>query len=128
MLSQVIVMGAGEFQKWYEAKDEKTTALEELKKNPTVGLMEDYGCLECHSIDDSKGERVPLKGIYGQIRFVQQRDGSEKEVKVDEEYLRRAIMDPGAEVLKGQMDLMEAADDLTDEELKMIIDFLKEHK
>ncbi len=128
MLSQVIVMEAGEFQKWYEAKEEKTDRLEELKKIPAVVFMEEYGCLECHSIDDSKGERIPLKGIYGQTRFVMQRDGSEKEVIVDEEYLRRAIMDPGAEVVKGQMDMMEAADDLTDEELKMIIDFLKENK
>lgn len=128
MLSQVIVMEQAEYDKWYAEQEKPVDEMEELKKNPAVALMDDYGCLECHAVDASKGERISLKGIFGQKRFVLNRDGSETEVVVDEAYLRRALLEPGVEVVKGQADSMEPAEDLTEEQLKEIIDFLKTHK
>ncbi|MCP5107074.1 MAG: cytochrome c oxidase subunit II [bacterium] len=128
MLSQVMVMDEPEFEAWYKKDEKKIDPMEELLKIPAVAFMDDYGCLGCHSLEGPKGEMVNLKGIFGQKRFVLQKDGSEKEVLVDEAYLKRAIMDPGAEVVKGQIDQMEPADDLTDEQLKMIIEFLKNYK
>lgn len=128
MLSQVIVMEKAEFDKWYAEQDKPVDEMAELKKIPAVALMEDHGCLECHSIDASKGERIPLKGIFGKKRFVLNRDGSETEVVADEAYLRRSLLEPGAQVLKGQADSMEPVEDLTEEQLKMIIDFLETHK
>jgi cytochrome c oxidase subunit 2 len=122
MLSQVIVMQEKEFNDWYQ--EGVPTQMEELMKIPAVKFMEDYGCLECHSLDDSKGERVPLKGIFGQKRVVI-KDEKEVEVVADEAYLRRALLEPGVEILKGQFNQMEPAEDLSQEELKMIIDFLK---
>ncbi len=50
------------------------------------------------------------------------------EVLVDEDYLKRALLEPGAEVIKGQVNMMEPAEDLSEEQLKMIIDFLKGYK
>jgi cytochrome c oxidase subunit 2 len=125
MLSQVIVMQEKEFNDWYQ--EGVPTQMEELLKVPAVKFMEDYGCLECHSLDESKGERVPLKGIFGQKRIVI-KDEKEVEVVADEAYLRRALLEPGVEILKGQYNQMEPAEDLSEEELKMIIDFLKGHK
>jgi cytochrome c oxidase subunit 2 len=126
MMSQVMVMEKDEFEKWYR-QDIKQTPMEELAKIPAVKLMDDYGCLDCHSIDDSKGERLPLKGILGQKKIVV-KEGKEIEVIVDEAYLRRALLEPGAEVVKGQINQMEPATDLSEKELQMIIDFLKELK
>ncbi|MGD2088163.1 MAG: cytochrome c oxidase subunit II [Candidatus Aminicenantes bacterium] len=125
MLSQVIVMAEKEFNEWY--REEIPTQMEELMKVPAVKFMEDYGCLECHSLDKSTGERVSLKGIFGQKRIVI-KDEKEVEVKADEAYLRRALLEPGVEILKGRFNQMEPAEDLSEEQLKMIIDFLKGYK
>lgn len=129
MMSQVMVMEKEEFKKWYQydEKSQLEAQMEELKKIPAVKLMDDYGCLSCHSIDDSKGEHIPLKGIFGEKKTVI-KDGKEIEIVVDEAYLRRALLDPGAEVVKGQINQMESVTDLSEEQLQMIIDFLKEHK
>jgi cytochrome c oxidase subunit 2 len=127
MMSQVIVMEPDEFDKWYREADDKQAARDELMKLPAVKLMDDYGCLSCHSLDVPEGDQVPLKGIFGQERIVI-KAGKPVTVKVDEDYLKRALLQPGLEVIKGQIDMMEPVKDLSAEQLKMIIDFLKEYK
>jgi len=127
MLSQVIVMEEEDFNKWYRQEEEKKAGLEELMKLPAVKLMDEQGCLSCHALDSPKGEQVPLKGIFGQERTVI-KEGKEINVIADEDYLKRAILEPGVEVLKGQIDMMEPVTGLSEEQLKMIIDFLKEYK
>jgi len=127
MLSQVIVMGEPEFNKWYHEEEEKQTAHADLMKIPAVKLMDDYGCLGCHSLDTPEGEQIPLKGIFGQNRTVI-KDGKEVEVLVDEAYLRRALLEPDAEIIKGQVSMMDPVNDLSQEQIKMIIDFLKGYK
>ena len=127
MLSQVIVMGETEFDRWYHQEENKQIELADLMKIPAVKLMDDNGCLSCHSLDSPKGEQIPLKGIFGQKRIVI-KDGKEVEVVVDEDYLKRALLEPDAEVIKGQVNMMEPVEDLGEEQLKMIIDFLKGYK
>jgi len=118
MLSQVIVMKQEEFDKWY-GETEKITEV------PTaVATMETLGCLDCHSMDASAGDRLSLKGIFGQKRIVIV-DGKEKEVTVDDEYLRRSITNPSAEIVKGQEDSMPEPDEMTPEQLNEIVEFLK---
>ena len=127
MLSQVIVMEQADFDKWYNEEEKQQSALQEVMKLPAVKLMDDQGCLSCHSLDIPKGEQLPLKGIFGQKRTVI-KDGKELEVVVDEAYLKRALLEPGAEVIKGQINMMEPVEGLSEEQLQMIIDFLKEYK
>lgn len=121
MLSQVIVMEEDEFQKWY-AKTEKPPG-----EMSAETIMEDLGCLDCHNLDDSAGDRFSLKGIFGKKRVVL-KDGKEIEVVADEEYLRRSILEPGAEIVKGMDNIMETPEELTEEQLKVIIEFLKAQK
>lgn len=127
MLSQVMVMEVNEFDKWYQQEDAEQAAADELMKIPAVKFMDDYGCLSCHSLNIPIGEQIPLKGIFGRKRIVI-KDGKELEVSVDEEYLKRALLEPGVEVVKGQVNMMEPVEDISEEELNMIIDFLKEYK
>lgn len=127
MMSQVIVMEPDDFDKWYRQEDDKQAAVDELMKIPAVKLMDDHGCLSCHSLDVPKGEQVPLKGIFGQKRIVI-RAGKPVTVQVDEDYLRRALLQPGLEVVDGQINMMEPVQDLSEEQLQRIIDFLKEYK
>jgi len=127
MLSQVIIMKEDDFRSWYDKKQEPIDSLTLHKESPAFKLMDEQGCLSCHSVDDSGGELIPLKGLFGKKKIVI-KDGKEVEVLVDEAYLRRALLEPGAEVAKGQIDQMEPVEDLTDEQLQMIIDYLKELK
>ncbi len=92
-------------------------------KIPAVVLMEETGCFSCHTLKDSEGELIPLKGLFGQKKVVI-KDTNEVTIVVDEAYLRRALMEPGLELIKGQANMMEPVEDLTEEQIKMIIQFL----
>ncbi len=121
MLSQVIVMNQADFDVWYNEKKEKAPVV------PTLEWMKELGCLDCHSLDGSAGARTSLKGIFGQKRVVLV-NGVEKEIIVDEEYLRRSITSPGAEVVKGQDNIMELPPDITKTQIEQIVQFLKNGK
>lgn len=122
MLSQVISMKQEEFDQWYQSTPGTGEPVD-----PAIPIMEEFGCLDCHSLDDSADERLSLKGLLGATRIVIA-DGEEKLVVVDDAYLRRSITDPSAEVVKGQDDSMEAPEDITKEQLDEIIRFLKGEK
>ena len=48
--------------------------------------------------------------------------------RVDEAYLRRALQDPSAEIVKGYSDVMPPVPNLTDADLQLIVDTLKQLK
>ena len=127
MLSKVIVLKKDEFDKWYNEGALIKSRLDEVMKSPAVKLMDEHGCLSCHALEIPVGEQVPFKGIFGKKQIVV-KDGKEVEVTVDEAYLRRAILEPGAELRKGFPNMMDPVTDLSEEQLKLIIDFLKEYK
>jgi cytochrome c oxidase subunit 2 len=119
MLSQVVAMKEEDFNAWYGKEEKK-------EESPVVALMEELGCLDCHSLDDSAGDRLSLYGIFGKTRTVI-KDGKEIQVTADEEYIRRAIVDPKAELLKDNpLDMeMEVTEDITTEQVEQIVQFLK---
>lgn len=77
------------------------------------------GCLSCHT--DTSGPAGPsLNGLAGsEVRLA---DGTT--VVADEEYLRRAIVDPGAELAEGYGDTMPRLD-LTEEEISLLVDYIE---
>ena len=83
-------------------------------------LIEENGCLGCHSTDGSKSIAPTFKGI-GQREVTIERDGKEITIKVDAEYLRRALLKPEADIVKGYAPMMPAADYLSPEEIDAII-------
>jgi cytochrome c oxidase subunit 2 len=67
-----------------------------------------------------------FKGLYNREQRVLV-DGVEKSVKVDEQYLRRSIIQPNVEVVKGYSALMPSQEGMiTEEELVSIIQYLKQ--
>ena len=64
-------------------------------------LLQTYGCLTCHSLDGTDGVGPTLKAVSGHAVTVVMPDGTEQEISADREYLKRAILDPAAEVVKG---------------------------
>ena len=86
-------------------------------------LVKINGCLGCHPSDDSDGIAPTFKGI-GQRQVTLERDDEEITLKVDADYLRRALLQPKAELVKGYAPMMPAADYLSEEEINAIIEHL----
>lgn len=86
-------------------------------------LIEENGCIGCHSNDGSSDIAPSFKGI-GQREVTIERDGKEITIKVDAEYLRRALLQPNADLVKGFSPMMPAADYLSPEEIDAIIQHL----
>lgn len=90
---------------------------------PGSQLIDENGCIGCHSTDGSSGIAPTFKGI-GQREVTIERDGKEITVKVDAEYLRRALLNPNADLVKGYAPIMPSADYLSPEEIDTIIQHL----
>jgi cytochrome c oxidase subunit 2 len=54
--------------------------------------------------------------------------GGERTITVDEAYLRRSILDPAADVVKGFQPVMPVYKDLSPAEIDGLLDFLKRVK
>lgn len=86
-------------------------------------LLEVNGCLGCHSTDGSQSVGPTFAGI-GARSVTLMRDGEDITQKVDADYLRRALLQPGADIVKGYPDIMPPSDYLEDAEIDAIINHL----
>jgi cytochrome c oxidase subunit 2 len=87
-------------------------------------LAEKNGCLGCHSLDGSPGVGPSFKGIMGRSESVVT-NGSERKIIVDDAYLRRSILDPASDVVKGFQPIMPTFGDMKKEEVEALVEFLK---
>jgi cytochrome c oxidase subunit II len=117
MLSKVIVMADSDYEKWYKA------AAVAGKENRGFSLLQEKGCLGCHTTDGTKKIGPTFKGIFGKKVTVLTK-GKERMIKVDEDYLKRSILQPEADIVKGYPPVMPAIP-VTSQELETIVDFLK---
>lgn len=84
-------------------------------------VAQDVGCLSCHSTGTDDGLGPGLGGIWGEERtFVDGTTGV-----VDEDYLRRSILDPDAQVVAGFQPIMPQLR-LADEELEGVVAYLRD--
>ena len=63
-------------------------------------LYSEMGCISCHSVDGRDGPGPSFKGLFSKDATVVT-DGVKRKVKVDEEYLKRSITDPNADIVAG---------------------------
>lgn len=63
-------------------------------------VLEEQGCIACHSADGTSGPAPSFAGLYGSTRTVTS-GGASRDVEVDEEYLVRSIREPGLDVVEG---------------------------
>ncbi len=130
MNSIVRVMPKEDFYAWY--KDTSLVApnltKEDVQDNQLAGqyVLEKYACQTCHSYDGTKLVGPSFKGIYGEKVIVESK-GIEREVIVDDEYIKTSIYEPEADIVKGyrkgQMVTYKAQ--VTEEEIEQIIEFIK---
>lgn len=135
MLSRVVVMPDDEFQSWLETEGEKVAemkaALEEGgDKGESLAalgkrLATTKGCIACHSTDGTRLVGPSFKGIY-QIAQTVVTGGAEREIVVDDDYIRKSILQPNADVVKGYQPLMPSQEGLVnDDEIEALIAYIK---
>jgi cytochrome c oxidase subunit 2 len=142
MLSKVHVLPEAEFKAWYFAEENAPAAgqAEAVSASPPsreeatlpkavaagargLALLQEKTCLACHTVDGAMKVGPTYKGLFGKKEVVVA-DGKEREITVDEAYLRRSIKQPLAEVVKGYPPVMPTLP-VTDEEIDEIIAYLK---
>ena len=118
MISTVEAVPAAQFAAWL--KEGKGGAA-----HPALALFEKYGCLGCHSLDGSKKVGPTFQGIWGRNETVVT-GKTEHAIVADEPYLRRSIMEPAADLVKGYPAVMPPfAGVVTEPEVRLIIDFFR---
>jgi cytochrome c oxidase subunit 2 len=116
MLSKLNVMRIADFDKWYEA----AAAAE---GGEGLQLLQSKGCLGCHTTDGTRKVGPTFKGLYGSMVTVIT-DGKERTIRADEEYIRRSVLDPKADVAKGYPPIMPTLP-VTGKELDEIVEYLE---
>lgn len=123
MLAPVIVMEESEFQVWVE---EQLAAIPDDPVGRGRLWAEQNACLSCHSEDGSQRVGPTWLNVYGSTEELE--DGNS--VTVDDDYIRKSIVDPMGQIVAGYPAAMPAAlsEDLTDEQIDDIIEFIKSLK
>ena len=88
-------------------------------------MMQIKGCVACHTDDGTKLIGPSYKGMFGRKELVKTGDEM-REIVVDEEYIRRSILDPLADVVDGYPPVMPPMEgQITDEEIQVLIEYFK---
>jgi cytochrome c oxidase subunit 2 len=117
MITTVEALPPAEFAVWLQQGGGAENAGKEL--------LEKHGCLDCHSLDGTPKVGPTFKGIWGRPVTVLT-GGKERTTTVDEAYLRRSILEPNADVVKGFQPVMPSfAGVLKDSDISAIIGFLR---
>lgn len=126
MYSYVKVMEDSAFQSFIA--DTAMVASAEIDSPTATGkrIMQNIGCFACHSVDGSKLVGPSFKGIWGAEHTVV--TGKEtRKVTVDEEYIKRSIYEPNADVVEGFMKglMVSYQGQLSEDDIKSITEYLK---
>lgn len=117
-------------EKTVEAKNQpnEVIASPPLSNDAVAGknIVSKIGCLACHSLDGSKLVGPSFKHLYGHEMTVTT-DGTKRTATVDEEYLRRSIYKPNADIIEGYSKglMISYEGQLTDKEVGQIIEYIK---
>ena len=127
MRSFVRVDETGDFQQWLAGQPtfaSSSAASEGVALSPSeargLEVSQEQGCLGCHSVDGSPMVGPSWKGLYGKNETME--DGTS--VVVDDAYLKEAIVEPNASIVKGYAPTMPAYD-LSEEDLQALIDYTR---
>ncbi|MCX6272874.1 MAG: cytochrome c oxidase subunit II [Bacteroidetes bacterium] len=130
MNALVVVMPDNEFNKWYNDTTGRTTGADgkpgNTKGQAGAMLIQSKGCIACHSVDGSRVVGPSFKGIFGE-KVTVITAGAERTITVDEDYIRRSVLEPSADVVKGYRDgqMVSYRTELKDNQIKDIIEYIK---
>jgi len=126
MITTVEALSEAEFAEWLEHGERREDRGEAEEEHAGHELLEKHGCLGCHSEDGTSRVGPTFKGIWGRSVTVVT-DGAERTITSDAAYLRRSLLEPGADVVKGFPPVMPPFS-LTEEELSALLEYLKKLK
>jgi cytochrome c oxidase subunit 2 len=133
MWTKVHVVTQEAFDEWLRVEGEKVAQIQQAAgaeggENLHIlgeALMKSKGCVACHSTDGSKLIGPSYKGVYGKSEVVVT-GGQEREIVVDDEYIKRSILQPTADIVKGYQPLMPSQEGLVNEgEIKALTAYIK---
>jgi cytochrome c oxidase subunit 2 len=126
MLAPVVVVEPDEFQAW--VAQQQADAGQAGEKSPAEAgkaLVDQQGCLGCHSVDGADHHGPTFKGLYG--AEVKLEDGST--VVAGDTYLAESIRDPMAHIVAGfELEMPAAYTDLTDQQVQAIVEYIRSLK
>ena len=118
MLAKVHVLSKADYEDWLQNDPYKGLSLAEIGQAVYAGR-----CVACHNTTSEKLIGPGFSGLYGKMRtFV---DGTE--VVADDNYIRKSILNPNAQIVKGYpKGLMQTfAGQLSEQELIGLIEYIK---
>ncbi len=121
MITKVAVLSQKDFDHWYTAKEESAGPKQHRHGGPE--LIQEKGCIACHSLDGSAKVGPSFKGLFGRSETVVAA-GKERTITVDEGHIIRSIKDPAADIVKGFPPIMPAIP-MSDDEMRAIVEHLK---
>ena len=125
MLAKLIVVPADQFARWYSGEEVEEAGLAAPSTQLTGrDLLQQKGCLGCHSTDGSRLAGPTFKGLFGRIEEVVTK-GTRHKVTVDDAYIRTSILTPSADLVAGFRDIMPPGKPaLTDREIEQMVAYL----
>ncbi len=128
MNSTVKVLSKEKFAAWYKDTTSVAATTTEALTPAAQGfaIMKAQGCTACHSSDGSKIVGPSYLHLYGKQQVVI-RNGEEVTITVDDAYIKRMILDPGYQVVKGfPKGIMQSyKGKVSDDDIAKIVEYLK---
>lgn len=120
MLSKLEVYSQDKYDNWY------ANELGVSYDHPGLAQLKKNACISCHSTDGSPIIGPSFKGLWGRTEMVIT-NGTEREITVDRDYIRKSLNEPNADITKGfnQGLMISYATTVSDEDLDQIIEYLK---
>jgi cytochrome c oxidase subunit 2 len=123
----VEVVDQASFDKWYASAPAKIDSAVAAKPGFEGKILsEQKGCIACHSADGTKIVGPSYKGIFGH-KVTVETNGKEREITVDEEYIKKSILEPESDIVKGfpKGTMISYKGQLSDDEIDKIIEYIK---
>jgi cytochrome c oxidase subunit 2 len=109
----------------HQTNIEATLKSDEDIKTKAMSLLSANACLGCHSLDGSKRVGPSYKDMFGRKVKVKIGD-SLQEVLSDEAYIKRAILEPNAEIVDTYPAIMTSYQGkLSDEDISLLIEYFR---
>lgn len=118
MITKVYVYSPEDYEKWYESKGLTDPGTPLIKLGKTIYETQ---CKACHSVDGSKGTGPTWQNLFGLTGH----KTSAGPIDVDDAYVVESIRNPGAKIVDGFGNNMAAFPNLSDREVRGIIEFMK---
>lgn len=121
MITRVIIHEPADYLTWLE---NAASFYEEMPPAEAgAEMISRFGCAQCHSVEGKAGTGPPLDNLFGREELLK----GDKTVMVDENYIRRSILDPNVELVRGYQGVMPTFQGrIKDQEIDWVIAYLKQ--